>query len=165
MSSGASENCPFGCRNARYITGRRRCYEVRLPFASLRQPFAPSRDWSLAPSTPSSSTYPSFLPYTPSIDLFETSRYRSNLTMRFTAAFTLVFAAFASAAPVQHQKRAPRSFSQISIGGGVGGNALAEAQAKFPGTAATLSAATTSDFNVSGRLALNLYRSLMFVVV
>ncbi|KZV76407.1 hypothetical protein PENSPDRAFT_646179 [Peniophora sp. CONT] len=67
--------------------------------------------------------------------------------MRFATAFTLLFAAFAYAAPIQHQKRAARSFSQISIGGGVGGNALAEAKAKFPGTAATLSAATTSDFN------------------
>lgn len=71
--------------------------------------------------------------------------------MRFATAFTLLFAAFAYAAPIQHQKRAARSFSQISIGGGVGGNALAEAKAKFPGTAATLSAATTSDFNVSSR--------------
>ena len=73
--------------------------------------------------------------------------------MRFAAIFTVVFAAFVSAAPLQHQKRAPRSFAQISIGGGVGGNALAEAKAKFPGTAATLSAATTSDFNVENLIA------------
>ena len=73
--------------------------------------------------------------------------------MRFAAIFTVVFAAFVYAAPLQHQKRAPRSFSQISIGGGVGGNALAEAKAKFPGTAATLSAATTSDFNVDNLIA------------
>ncbi|KAJ7612714.1 hypothetical protein FB45DRAFT_981884 [Roridomyces roridus] len=51
------------------------------------------------------------------------------------------------AAPVQVVKRAPRTYAQLSIGGGVGGNALAEAQAKFPGNPATLSKATASDFN------------------
>ncbi|KAJ7160623.1 hypothetical protein C8R43DRAFT_1233814 [Mycena crocata] len=67
--------------------------------------------------------------------------------------FFLTFAIFASffsiafAAPVQIAKRAPRTYAQLSIGGGVGGNALAEAQAKFPGNAATLSKATTSNFN------------------
>ncbi|KAJ7111251.1 hypothetical protein C8R44DRAFT_535821, partial [Mycena epipterygia] len=53
----------------------------------------------------------------------------------------------ALAAPVQIAKRAPHSYAQLSIGGGVGGNALAEAQAKFPGNPASLSAATASDFN------------------
>jgi hypothetical protein len=54
----------------------------------------------------------------------------------------------AFSAPVQIAKRAPRTYAQLSIGGGVGGNALAEAQAKFPGNPATLSKATVSDFNV-----------------
>ncbi|KAJ6610176.1 hypothetical protein B0H10DRAFT_1812150 [Mycena sp. CBHHK59/15] len=50
-----------------------------------------------------------------------------------------------SAAPVE--KRTPRTYQQISIAGGTGGNALAEAKAKFPGNPATLSSAVASDFN------------------
>ncbi|KAJ7328492.1 hypothetical protein DFH08DRAFT_926132 [Mycena albidolilacea] len=69
--------------------------------------------------------------------------------MQFLIVLTLLasFFSVAFSAPVQIAKRAPRTYSQLSIGGGVGGNALAEAQAKFPGTPATLSKATTSDFS------------------
>jgi len=68
--------------------------------------------------------------------------------MQFFLTFALLFSVFSSAAvgaPIA--KRAPRTYAELSIGGGEGGNALAEAQAKFPGDPATLSAATTSDFN------------------
>lgn len=70
--------------------------------------------------------------------------------MHFPVTLALLFSLVggALAAPVQIAKRAPRSYAQLSIGGGVGGNALAEAQAKFPGNPASLSAATASDFNV-----------------
>ncbi|KAJ7838585.1 hypothetical protein B0H14DRAFT_3869997 [Mycena olivaceomarginata] len=56
--------------------------------------------------------------------------------MQFLIVLTLLasFFSVAFAAPVQIAKRAPRTYAQLSIGGGVGGNALAEAQAKFPGT-------------------------------
>jgi len=50
-------------------------------------------------------------------------------------------------------KRAPRAFNSFSIAGGTAGNALAEAKAAFPGTAASLSAATTSDFNADSHCA------------
>ncbi|KAJ6459655.1 hypothetical protein C8R45DRAFT_554147 [Mycena sanguinolenta] len=66
--------------------------------------------------------------------------------MRFFLTLAL-FASVALSAPVQIAKRAPRTYAELSIGGGVGGNALAEAQAKFPGNPATLSAGTVSDFN------------------
>jgi len=65
----------------------------------------------------------------------------------FTLALLASLCSVAISAPVQIAKRAPRTYQQLSIGGGVGGNALAEAKAKFPGSPATLSAATTSDFN------------------
>ncbi|KAJ7152428.1 hypothetical protein C8R46DRAFT_1121215 [Mycena filopes] len=65
----------------------------------------------------------------------------------FTLALLASLAGVAISAPVQIAKRAPRTYQQLSIGGGVGGNALAEAQAKFPGSPASLSKATTSDFN------------------
>ncbi|KAJ7088373.1 hypothetical protein B0H15DRAFT_949553 [Mycena belliarum] len=61
--------------------------------------------------------------------------------------FTLFVAllGLVSAAPLA--KRAPRTYAQLSIGGGVGGNALAEAQAKFPGNPAALGKAIASAFN------------------
>ncbi|KAJ7052884.1 hypothetical protein C8F01DRAFT_1169187 [Mycena amicta] len=59
--------------------------------------------------------------------------------------FLASFLTLVSSAPLA--KRAPRTFAQLSIGGGVGGNALAEAKAKFPGNPATLAKATASDFN------------------
>jgi len=46
-----------------------------------------------------------------------------------------------------------RQFSQFTIANGVGGNALAEAQAAFPGTAADLSAAQTAGFNADANCA------------
>jgi hypothetical protein len=58
----------------------------------------------------------------------------------------LLLSAFASAAPLG--ARAARSFAQLSISTGTGGNALAEAKAKFPGSAASLLSATVSQFNV-----------------
>jgi hypothetical protein len=66
----------------------------------------------------------------------------------FSLAVVLTLFSVAFAAPVQIAKRAPRTYQQLSIGGGIGGNALAEAKAKFPGNPASLSAATASDFNV-----------------
>jgi len=69
--------------------------------------------------------------------------------MQFFLTSALLFSLLTAslAAPVQIAKRAPRTYAQLSIGGGVGGNALAEAQAKFPGSPASLSKATASDFN------------------
>ncbi|KAJ7592032.1 hypothetical protein C8J56DRAFT_1013506 [Mycena floridula] len=77
--------------------------------------------------------------------------------MQFFVILTLFASVFLSAvngAPVL-ERRAARSFAALTISGAntVGGNALAEAQAKFPGNPATLSAATSADFNADAHCA------------
>ncbi|KAJ7111255.1 hypothetical protein C8R44DRAFT_933400 [Mycena epipterygia] len=69
--------------------------------------------------------------------------------MHFPVTLALLFSLVGGvlAAPVQIAKRTPHTYAELSIGGGVDGNALAEAQAKLPGNPASLSAATASDFN------------------
>lgn len=68
--------------------------------------------------------------------------------MQFLLAFTFLVSLFGLSFTAPVVKRAPRTFAQLTISGGVGGNALAEAQAKFPGNPSDLSSATASDFNV-----------------
>lgn len=89
-------------------------------------------------------------PSFPPVHFFINHPLHSQFTMQLFAFLTL-FASVLSlvlvnGAPVE--KRAARSFASLTISGGVGGNALAEAQAKFPGSPASLSAATAADFNV-----------------
>ena len=61
----------------------------------------------------------------------------------------LLVSGLALALPILQARAAARTFAQLSIATGTGGNALAEAKAKFPGSAATLDSATVSQFNVS----------------
>jgi hypothetical protein len=62
--------------------------------------------------------------------------------------FVALLASTLSMALPLSARATPRTFAQLSISAGVSGNALAEAKAKFPGTAASLSDATISQFNV-----------------
>lgn len=76
----------------------------------------------------------------------------------FLTLFLSVISALVMAMPIDIHSRATgtRQFSAFTIANGVGGNALAEAKAAFPGTASTLSAAQTSAFNVRYGLFLGL---------
>ncbi|CAK5264131.1 unnamed protein product [Mycena citricolor] len=71
--------------------------------------------------------------------------------MQFKIFTVLALAATAFAAPVSVEKRSARTYAQLTISGGVGGNALAEAQAKFP--AGNLSATQVQDFNTEAHCA------------
>ncbi|CAK5264165.1 unnamed protein product [Mycena citricolor] len=71
--------------------------------------------------------------------------------MQFKFFTVLALAATAFAAPVTVEKRSARTFAQLTISGGVGGNALAEAKAKFP--AGNLSATQVQDFNTEAHCA------------
>lgn len=82
----------------------------------------------------------------------------------FLTLFLSAFSALAMALPIGIHGRATgaRQFSAFTIANGVGGNALAEAKAAFPGTASTLSAAQTSAFNVRRGLSWDLCTSAYY---
>jgi hypothetical protein len=70
--------------------------------------------------------------------------------MHFSLLTTLAMAAFAAASPIQIQRRAvfaPSTFNQLSISGGVAGNAQQEALQKLAGLPSDLSTVEKADLD------------------